>query len=77
MYAVNFTLKSGKKIDALIWTFVPEEGWFKALDESNGKVKQYKFSDIRSGVVYPDHIRMEYHDTQDFLKWAMQEGWQP
>lgn len=77
MYAVTFKLKNGKKINGLIWTFRPENGYFEALDESNGQVKKYQFNDIDSGKVFPDHIRSPHHETKDLLEQASQEGWKP
>lgn len=73
MYAIDVVFKNGSKLEGLIWTWRPQEGWFKALDESNGKVKKYHLKDIEEGKFFDDHIRKSAK-VCDFLEKAVEDG---
>ncbi len=75
MYAIDVIFKNGHKLEGLIWTWKPEEGWFKALDETNGKIKEYQFEDVQEGRFYDDHIRKTAR-VCDFIEKAKEDGFQ-
>lgn len=73
MFAIDVEFKNGNILNGLVWTWHPEKGTFEALDESTGKVKKYKFKDVKSGKFYNDHIRQTAL-VEDFLTKARDDG---
>ncbi len=73
MYAVDIVFNNGKKLEALMWRWVPAEGWFEALNEKNGVVKKYSLKDVQSGLFYSDRIR-EKATSEDLLEKAQRDG---
>jgi len=63
--ALTLTFRNGRTMNGLLWS-VPENGTFKALNEKNGQIKEYKLGDIKSGIVYPTRDRHE-EAGEDFL----------
>jgi hypothetical protein len=74
MYAIDVIFKNGSKLEGLIWSWEPEHGWFKALDESNGKIKTYQLKDVKEGKFYEDRIR-KTSKSYDFLEKAAEDGY--
>lgn len=74
MYAVDIVFKNGSELKGLIWTWPPKKGEFKALDESNGKIKDFNMRDVREGRWYEDHIR-KTSQSSDFIEKAVESGW--
>jgi hypothetical protein len=75
MYAIDVEFKGGKKLEGLVWRWFPEKGYFEALDESNGKINKYRFSDVKSGIFYTDRIR-KFAKQEDLLDRAREHGYQ-
>jgi hypothetical protein len=76
MFAIDFVLKNeknGKEVNGLIWDWSPELNSISVLDESNGSVVKYKFSDILSGVYHHDRIR-GVAKQEDLLQKATNDG---
>jgi len=73
MYAVDFELQNGNKVQGLVWKWDPANGFFEALDESNGKVKKYSLSEVKSGVFYSDRDR-KVAQQEDLLEKAKSGG---
>jgi len=73
MYAIDIEFKNGKKLEGLVWKWFPEKGFFEALDESNGNISKYRFSEVKSGIFYSDRIR-KLSKQEDFLEKAIANG---
>lgn len=77
MYAIDVVFKDGHKLEGLVWSWEPQLGWFKALDESNGKIKRFQFKDVQEGKFYNDRIRRcSSTKVYDFLEKAEEGGYQ-
>ena len=74
MYAVSLVLKNNRKVDALIWS-VPKDGIMTILDESNGRIKNLKLSDIEEGKIWDDRIRGENYPSYDLFDKIEENGW--
>lgn len=78
MYAIDVVFKNGQKLEGLVWSWEPQQGWFKALDESNGKIKKFQMKDVQEGKFYDDHIRKSPSvKICDFMEKAQEDGYQP
>jgi hypothetical protein len=75
MYAIDVYLNSGKKVEALLWSWKPKEGYFEALVESTGAIKKYQLREVRGGKFYSDRIR-EVSTSEDFLEKAKRDGFE-
>jgi len=75
MMALTITFKNGKSMNGLLWSWRPEEGWFEALNEKNGKIKSYKLKDIKNGVLYQTRDRRDLHGAEQLLDKARADGW--
>ena len=74
MYAIDLLFKNGKRLEGLIWSWKPEQGWFQALDERDGQVRQYLIKDVQDGKIYADRVRVQAQ-AQSFLERAADEGY--
>ena len=74
MFAIDFVLKSGKKIEGLIWRWNPTSGSMEVMDETNDKISKYNLTDVSEGLVYSDRIR-KISKTEDIFEKAKADGW--
>jgi len=74
MYAIDITLKNGKKIEALIWSMDLENDLITLLNERDGEKYPYRVSDIIGGTFYSDRIR-ETSQRYNFLDKMVELGW--
>lgn len=74
MYAIDLLFKNGNRLEGLIWSWKPEQGWFQALDERDGQVRKYLIKDVQDGKIYEDRVRIQAQ-AQSFLERAKNEGY--
>lgn len=74
MMALTLLFKNGKQMNGLLWHWVPEEGWFEALNEKNGQVKRYKLRDLNGGTIWPTRDRRD-NAGENILEKAAAEGY--
>lgn len=74
MYAVDIELQSGKRIEALIYNWAPEEGFIDILNEKNGDREVIKLNEVKSGKFYYDRDRSR-SKCDDLLEKASEDGY--
>ena len=74
MYAVDLQLKSGKKLEGLIWTMDPPNDSITLMSERDGERYEFAISEIAGGVFYSDRIR-ELSSRQSFLDKMREMDW--